>query len=433
MNSSLFRARVTSEPQTHRIVVFVHGTFGAVLSLLDAPAVLRDKVKGSFYEKVVSKAREDQFFFRSQPLHQCGLISFEPSFDRHESVGFFAAYPIAKTFDAMCEQTSNAAEQRHYYLFGWSGLLSQASRLQEAVRLLNQLSEEVKKFKEQGVDPKITLLCHSHGGNIALNMGLIVSFLRGEELSAVRGVMHEKSYKKLRLMLDFLPERDVVCDKKDQTQWDYAPQAPAWNIDQAVLLATPIQPETDAGALSSFFSRIYNCYSYGDSIQISDWISTSRYFSERRFTRIRRILRRENQQMPERLRQIRIMVGRQKNHAGELTPTASGYADPTHKDFWFLLFRRMGRPHLFKPLPVLTLFPLICDVLQKNDQLVDVDVNIASRGGSLSFEVLNHNGRAIIAASKLPHEVFESIRVRASAWGGGGGFFGRLLRMLHLL
>lgn len=419
--------------KNHRMVVFIHGTFGAVLSLLDAPGVLHDSVKGSFYEKVVTRARSDQFFFKNQPLAQCGLISFEPSFECHESVGFFAAYPIAKTFDLMCDQVQKDAEQRHYYLFGWSGLLSQESRRQEALRLLNLLSEEVQKFKDQKIDPKITLICHSHGGNVALNLGLFVSFLRGENLSSVRGVVHARSYKKLRSLLDVLPDRQSVIHKQDMQKWDYKPNVPSWNIDQVVLLATPIQPETDAAIFSSFFNRVYNCYSYADAVQVSDWISTKRYFSERRFARIKRLLRRENQQLPGRLRQVRIMVGRQKDKAGKLIFRVSSQADPAHKDFWFLLFRRMKRNHLFKPLPVLTLFPLISDVLFKNDQLLDVDVNIVARSGELVAEVVRHNSCSICGESKISQKVFEVIRSQAGDWNGNERFFSRILRMLHFL
>jgi len=420
--------------KNHRIIIFVHGTFGAILSLLDAPAVLRDKIGGSFYAKAVDNIRKAQFFFRSQPLHHCGLVPFEPSFDSSGSVGFFAAYPIAQSYEEIAQQSQSAAEKRHYYLFGWSGMLSQSSRQQEAVRLLNELSEEIKKFKERGIEPKISVFCHSHGGNLVLNVGMLVSLLRGEVLSQAPGVVHDKHLRKLRRLLGRLPAREhVASDIKGPSRWDFCPETPAWDIDQLVLLATPVQPETDAGIFSSAFKKIYHCYSYGDLVQVSDFISTSRYFSERRFNRLAQKLHRAGQTLPEKLLQIRMMVGKKMAHDEQRILSAPASFDPSHKDFWFLMLKQTQLNHVFRPLPLVSFLPVVVDLVSGDTVHTDVDVNIAQRPAGLSFELLSHNQYAIMASRVLSRDFFESVRTRASKWSEFKGIFASVLQSLHLL
>ena len=63
------------------MTIFVHGSFGSLLGLLNAYQVINDQVKGTFYKKVVGKMRKDPFFCRDQPLLGKGMIRVEPSFD----------------------------------------------------------------------------------------------------------------------------------------------------------------------------------------------------------------------------------------------------------------------------------------------------------------------------------------------------------------
>lgn len=165
--------------KTHRIVLFVHGTFGSTLGLLDIPSVMKDNLKGSLYTKTARSMRKDRFFFCTQPLLDRGLRSFVPTSNRTSDDGGFAVYPIGSCFEKMAQHAWGDGEVRHYYVFGWSGLLSQSKRRQEALRLLNELNEEVKKFKKRNITPKITIVSHSHGGNVVLNMGLLVAELSG--------------------------------------------------------------------------------------------------------------------------------------------------------------------------------------------------------------------------------------------------------------
>ncbi|RTL05869.1 hypothetical protein EKK58_06550 [Candidatus Dependentiae bacterium] len=125
------------------------------------------------------------------------------------------------------------------YAFSWSGKLSAMSRFDAAKKLYHQLIELIEKYKKKwALYPKINIIAHSHGANVALNLGLI-----------------EKIYqKKLK-------------------------------IDTLLLLACPVQKETMHYAGSKEFRRIYSLYSSLDMVQViaPQQGSTKKPFSKRIF------------------------------------------------------------------------------------------------------------------------------------------------------
>lgn len=430
--------------KAHRIVVFVHGTFGSTLGFLDVPSVMRDNLKGSLYTKTARSMRKDPFFFSSQPLLQRGLVSFEPSFDVKESVGFFAAYPIGKSVEGIFEQTEMADEIRHYYVFGWSGLLSQHKRRQESVRLLNELNAEVAKFKARGIVPKITVLSHSHGGNLVLNMGIITSILRSERLSTIVGVEHQASLSECRVMLARLATADDAASFQNQKKFDYCPTVPDWNIEHLVLLGMPVQPETDFGVGSSLFESIFHCYSLADRVQPGDGVSTSRYYSDRRFDRIEKLLHSQNSFLPRNLYQVRLMLDRavsddgyfvvKSDSAGEEKPfswwntlvgdldSKPAHSDPTHKELWFLVFQKDPEQHSLKPLPLVSFMPAVVDFLQSTKNHVDVDFNISVREDKMFFEIAQHQKGKVLETKKLDLEQVNRLRLLAQQWEADSEF-----------
>lgn len=63
-----------------------------------------------------------------------------------------------------------------FYLFRWNGMLNQHERLAAAQKLYQDLSEKIKQLKQQtGLDPIVTIIAHSHGGNIVLNLAALNS------------------------------------------------------------------------------------------------------------------------------------------------------------------------------------------------------------------------------------------------------------------
>ena len=108
----------------------------------------------------------------------------------------------------------------HFYQFGWSGDLSVSARESAAKRLSNELSELVEKYRKlHNCDPYLTVITHSHGGNVALNLDKF-----------------KKNYK----------------------------------INRLILLACPVQKETKHLIKSDLFEEIYSLYSTLDGIQVLD-------------------------------------------------------------------------------------------------------------------------------------------------------------------
>ncbi|MGC2310742.1 MAG: hypothetical protein WA432_03925 [Candidatus Babeliaceae bacterium] len=104
-----------------------------------------------------------------------------------------------------------------FYLFGWSGDLSFVSRKKEAYDLYYAL----KQLDNKG---PITLICHSHGCNLALNLALIVEEMKDTQ----------------------------------------------FKVDRLILLAGPVQKETEHFIRSPIFTKIYSLYSPIDLIQVLD-------------------------------------------------------------------------------------------------------------------------------------------------------------------
>lgn len=101
------------------------------------------------------------------------------------------------------------------YLFGWSGDLSFKARkyaAQELYKALNNLKGP------------ITLIAHSHGCNVALNLAQVVDEARN----------------------------------------------PDFKIDKLILLACPVQEATAAYIKSGIFKKVFSLYSIADMIQVAD-------------------------------------------------------------------------------------------------------------------------------------------------------------------
>lgn len=110
----------------------------------------------------------------------------------------------------------------NFYIFTWSGALSFEERQREGAKLHDALNNLVQKYKIAGVPvPPITIIAHSHGGNVVLNL--------------------------------------VAAD----CQHNYT-------IARLILLACPVQLETESYIQHSLFERVYSFYSNTDLIQIAD-------------------------------------------------------------------------------------------------------------------------------------------------------------------
>jgi hypothetical protein len=110
-----------------------------------------------------------------------------------------------------------------FYIFGWSGKLNFGAREQSAELLYKELHILIEQYlKEHAIAPRIRIITHSHGGNVALNLARVSS--------------------------------------KD----------PAFAIDELILLACPVQDQTVSLVTDPIFKKISCIYSQLDILQILD-------------------------------------------------------------------------------------------------------------------------------------------------------------------
>lgn len=163
-------------------------------------------------------------------LHGTRLFS-RPLYNRH-----FQCQPgltLARTIDThyklytIAHTLVDADPQRfhhdNFYIFGWSGKLCFLEREYAADKLYISLLQLIQNYKAiHGIKPKIRIIAHSHGGNVALNLA-------------------------------------NLAKNEDEL-----------NITELILMACPVQGKTKHLAQHPMFEKIYVLYSALDLIQILD-------------------------------------------------------------------------------------------------------------------------------------------------------------------
>ncbi len=133
-------------------------------------------------------------------------------------------YHLRLIANTLTNSAPNTFDKDHFYIFGWSGKLSFEERELAAHQLYKELKALVSAYTNQGLStrPRIRIITHSHGGNVALNM-----------------VKYKQELGELV-------------------------------IDELVLLACPVQTKTMHYSYDSMFNRVYSLYSRGDLLQVID-------------------------------------------------------------------------------------------------------------------------------------------------------------------
>jgi hypothetical protein len=261
-------------------------------------------------------------------------------------------------------------------------------------------------------------------------MGILVYLLRKESNQVFDQVKAAHAVNKNEELLASLPT--ILPLKKQEELWMYRPEIPDWNIDELVLLATPLQEETDAGAVTSFFNRVDSFYSFDDHVQTKDVISTKNAVSTQRFTEIQEILEKQGTRLPEKIRQIRVMYNRALSHDGaRIIPKIGFLTDPGHKDFWFLVYPLNFRTALLRPLPLVCLYPLLKQVFDAHSHLSDFDLNIFAKKDLVGFSVQQHGAKEVVSCQFKDRQFFDDLRRFLYGWRQRG-LIHQLLGALYL-
>lgn len=439
--TSIFGTK-TKAPSEQWITVFVHGSFGSVLSFLSMSQVLHDDLKGSLYRKLNKKMRKNKLFYQDQPMLDKGFSKVNPTFEITSTTSNQAAYPIIKAYELVLRETHPKKEINHFYTFGWSGLMSQYRRRYESIRLYNHLTEEIEKFERQGIHPKIRLIAHSHGGNVCLNLAAIKKILVTkdplESHNFSENPDENESIQKMFNILSQFPNKDAATLKKGQKRYNYVPNNPYLLIDELIIFGTPIQAETAPFVLSDIFNKIYNIYSEEDLIQQLDVLTTKGYAVNQRIKpEILNLVRDKNK-----ITQVKIMYGRTFNTSqpaqeiskidrqqkiepesfwSKLLSLGISFSkkndDPNHKELWFITWKDKECENDFciAPLPTVIFTSTILTLLKNNDYN-DVDINLTPEKNILKLQLLKHNQTLIEKTSSLPLKLIKSIKKNIEKW-----------------
>lgn len=149
-----------------------------------------------------------KFFYRKPGMHR--IDAYKTKHHKRE-----IAHILAKA-------DANIYDLEHYYIYGWSGKLSVTERDNAAKQLLHELRALLAHYTKDGYTHVILrVITHSHGGNVVLR-------------------------------LPTLTHADELC------------------IDELIVLACPIVPETRGLHKDPMFKKVYAFYSTKDIMQIAD-------------------------------------------------------------------------------------------------------------------------------------------------------------------
>lgn len=301
------------------ITVLVHGIIMISPSLVveNLAPIISDKAKKTRYGKTVKVARKNPVLFENQAMQAEGLVAIDLS--RHERG--YGAGALANALETLYTDIEDHVHERKYYTFGWSGLLGHKTRLAAGKILFDQLNAEVERLKSQGYQPRIRLIGYSHGGNVCLNAGKVAQ----------------------------------TCHTD-------------WQVDELILVATPILNESDYLVQEPFFKKCYSIFSESDHVQSLDFFSFNRFFSRKRFKNHR------NLELPEKLTQIRVKVRKHLKDSQIINDPIPHFVSkhhraisPGHVEFWFFgwtpKYYRKCFP--FNPIPMVTVLPYVISLVER--------------------------------------------------------------------
>lgn len=131
---------------------------------------------------------------------------------------------VKEALSALCIKNPGDYPLEHCYAFGWEGALNHGARKHAALTLYKELCELIVRYQQESIAPKITLLTHSHGGNLALCL----------PYGAEQG------------------EKEKI------------------RIDTLILLACPVQAKTAGYSNHELFDKVYSIHSHHDLFQVLD-------------------------------------------------------------------------------------------------------------------------------------------------------------------
>jgi len=218
------------------IHIFVHGTVGTEFNVLSPFHCLSDTAsEDTLSTRLSRRYRSHPYLRHDQLLGPEGIIEIPyhkiRQYEANDGQGLDtqnAWYHVLAAYDAVARKVGVSALYNHYFLFGWTGLLSNRARRRAGYALYREISDIRDRVRRvYRCEPRIRLITHSHGSNVALWAAQAAS-----------------------------EEGTPFC------------------VDLLFMMGAPIQHETISHIQLPFYKSIISSFSYGDTIQSSDYFST---------------------------------------------------------------------------------------------------------------------------------------------------------------
>lgn len=296
------------------ITVFVHGALKAEWLFTSMYKVLTDSLEGSTYQKALGIIRNDPYFFRLHAMQEEGLKKITTP----KATAVFGASAIAYFHNQITSLTQARPTINYYYTFGWSGVMSLQTRMNESREFYAHLATEIEKIQDKHhVTPRVRLIGYSHGGNVCLHLAQAKS-------------------------------RSLTS---------------CFCVDELVLIGSPVQRETERLIADPMFKKIYHFYSPDDMIQPADCFTSK--ISHRTFKPSHTF------SLPEKLHQIGVKVASYKPKQDNKKNLKKVFVNPGHIELWYLGWApSMYRPAFpLHPLPVVDFVSFITHQIEQEPRL----------------------------------------------------------------
>lgn len=335
---------ITASANDVYVHIFIHGTTLPGLLFLNQQQDADQKTSlDNNYTKLAAHSRNDERFYDDSIMLESGLVpvtrqmitqckngALPSDLSRKAAIQAIAAY----------DDFVDPAHIHMYHVYGWSGILSDECRKQEAHTLYQTLIRLKQQLERQhsGRQIKFILHGHSHGGNVIL-------YLAHEE-------QHEKG---------------------------------GLTFEHVLLYETPIQMETVGFCTDPMFKQISLFHSEGDNIQILDHFSTTGKKCCRTFSELIDLT-----VIPNRINEILVQADGDATailHRSYFFFDAYSHTLKKHKDF----LNNNDVIATIKPLPIAVFAPIFMSLLDDTlikEHHVSCTINMRVGIGSCKIHVL---------------------------------------------
>lgn len=311
-----------------KVTVFIHGTVGGFLNVFSLKQYSSENFNNtSLSARAVKKIRTIELMNYDQIFGDLGLHEFCAA----DTPAWHAARHVIPAYEDVAQCVGRSGDITKDLIFGWSGFLHHGARKEAGYDLYKTLCDYRDGLIAQyHVNPEITIIGHSHGGNVGLWLA-----------------QAEKEYKR------------------------------GLQINSLIMLGSPMQKEMAPCIESAVFKAIVLCHSDGDGIQRIDYISNKEGRSYQRMSDVADIAAVVKKNPALRRHDVACMIN---NSAHSIT----------HINMW-LVARSTPVLQAFDVVPLVVYLPALMACLDQHPEQCSVEWHMAATDDSCDVSLHPRN------------------------------------------